>query len=96
MFADKSGSIIEIMEILESVINTRNERLQQKFIPFKNLDILKKLNDGGFAQENQVFENIIFQFYEKGIVYLNRWLEPFREFSYFKWQVQKIDNIDDD
>lgn len=78
-------SVIEVYEILNTVLSTLSDRSQNKFIPLEVRKMLKSLTEGGYGPECENFKSEMWAAYNRCIEYLQKWAEPLDEFKIFQW-----------
>ncbi|XP_030747812.1 uncharacterized protein LOC115876244 [Sitophilus oryzae] len=86
-------SILEVQDILASVLTALQGRLSEQFIPLKVRSQLNVLREKGLQKEVNDFKEQVWQFYTKCIDYLEKWAAPLAEFNSFQWMLLNDTNF---
>jgi hypothetical protein len=81
----KDNSVIEVLDILESVRRQLKEHHMNKFMPDELQQCLRLLTENGYADEVNKLKCETMSLYETCIDYLNEWLIPIEPLKTFAW-----------
>lgn len=85
----ETNSVVEVMEVLCCVQEMLTERKNSFFMPLKVKSLLEEKRKEGFDAECDKFSAEVNNLYETAIEYLDKWMQPMKEFSCFMWMSLK-------
>ena len=84
----EENSVLEITNILESILRLLRNRIEDKFVPLKVKQLVRGAN--GSNEETQSIYDEFQQVYKASLEYLEKWIRPLvGEFKCFEWMVLK-------
>jgi hypothetical protein len=87
----EKNSVLEILNILSDMQNILQERKIQNYVPLKVKGLLQDRQDEGLEVGCKHFLTAVKSLYSGCLEYLDMWIEPFKEFSCFKWM--ELENV---
>ncbi|XP_032991851.1 uncharacterized protein LOC117038958 [Lacerta agilis] len=81
----ENNSVVEVLQVLLCVQNMLAERRSNSFLSLKVKSLLKEKRKEGLGAECDKFCAEVNSFYDSCIEYLEKWMEPMKEFSCFMW-----------
>lgn len=81
----EENSLIDVMKILDSLRDVLQHRKDENFMSLSVKERLVQLENDGYTSEVMYFKCSVGILYDGCLEYLNMWVQPFSEFSCFRW-----------
>nr|XP_028566005.1 uncharacterized protein LOC114586556 isoform X1 [Podarcis muralis] len=81
----ENNSVVEVLKVLLCVHNMLTERKRNNFMCLKVKSLLAEKRKHGLSAECDKFCAEVNSLYDRCIEYLEKWMEPMKEFSCFMW-----------